>query len=88
MDNAKVRVTDSQRFKEMDKHTENWEMIKETEIKTNERTNKQTDKQLDKKPNTNDIESNRNIYSDEDRHACKKMSKQCLKQEKNYFKCL
>lgn len=36
-------------------------MIKETEIKTNERTNKQTDKQLDKKPNTNDIESNRNI---------------------------
>lgn len=47
-------------------------MIKETEIKTNERTNKQTDKQLDKKPNTNDIESNRNIYSDEDRHACKK----------------
>lgn len=50
MDNAKVRVTDSQRFKEMDKHTENWEMIKETEIKTNERTNKQTDKQLDKKP--------------------------------------
>lgn len=72
MDNAKVRVTDSQRLKEMDKHTENWEMIKETEIKTNERTNKQTDKQLDKKPNTNDIESNRNIYSDEDRHACKK----------------
>lgn len=48
-------------------------MIKETEIKTNERTNKQTDKQLDKKkPNTNDIDTNRNIYSDEDRHACKK----------------
>lgn len=36
-------------------------MIKETEIKTNERTNKQTDKQLDKKPNTNVIETNRNI---------------------------
>lgn len=63
-------------------------MIKETEIKTNERTNKQTDKQLDKKPNTNVIETNRNIYSDEDRHACKKMSKQCLNQKKNYFKCL
>lgn len=63
-------------------------MIKETEIKTNERTNKQTYKQLDKKPNTNDIESNRNIYSDEDRHACKKMSKQCLNQKFFYFKCL
>lgn len=85
MDNAKVRVTDSQRFKEMDKHTENWEMIKETEIKTNERTNKQTDKQLDKKPNTNVIETNRNIYSDEDRHACKKNVQTMSKAGKKIF---
>lgn len=57
-------------------------MIKETEIKTNERTNKQTDKQLDKKPNTNVIETNRNIYSDEDRHACKKNVQTMSKSEK------
>lgn len=56
-------------------------MIKET----NERTNKQTDKQLDKKPNTNDIESNRNIYSDEDRHACKKNVQTMSKAGKKLF---
>lgn len=60
-------------------------MIKETEIKTNERTNKQTDKQLDKKTNTNDIESNRNIYSDEDRHACKKNVQTMSKAGKKLF---
>lgn len=60
-------------------------MIKETEIKTNERTNKQTDKQLDKKPNTNVIETNRNIYSDEDRHACQKNVQTMSKSEKNLF---
>lgn len=53
-------------------------MIKETEIKTNERTNKQTDKQLDKKPNTNVIETNRNIYSDEDRHVHAKKNVQTM----------
>lgn len=60
-------------------------MIKETEIKTNERTNKQTDKQLDKKPNTNVIETNRNIYSDEDRHACKKNVQTMSKSGKKLF---
>lgn len=60
-------------------------MIKETEIKTNEQTNKQTDKQLDKKPNTNVIETNRNIYSDEDRHACKKNVQTMSKAGKKIF---
>lgn len=63
-------------------------MIKETEIKTNERTNKQTDKQLDKNP-TQMTQKQTGIYIQMkiDMHA-KKMSKQCLKQEKNYFKCV
>lgn len=61
-------------------------MIKETEIKTNERTNKQTDKQLDKKNPTQMTQNQTGIYIQMkiDMHA-KKMSKQCLNQEKNLF---